>query len=118
MISRIGRELGRLISLRTKLRAFHPAGDQKILHIAKEVFAVLRKSPEGDSAILALVNVTDQACTLEVPLDELECEAPYWLDIVSRMDWAVDQGWLHLHLLPYDVVWLEPRQEASEDIDV
>ena len=46
-ISRINRELGRLITIRTKQPGFHPNGDQHVLMISPDIFAVLRISPGG-----------------------------------------------------------------------
>lgn len=107
-VSRIGRELGRLITLRAGQRAFHPNGDQKILRISPRVFSVLRTSPGGEQTIVALVNVTDSPCNLQAPLAALGRQEENWLDLVSDMEWMADRGVLNLTLLPYDVMWLEP----------
>ena len=107
-LSRIGREFGRLIGLRTKRRAFHPNGGQKVLMLSPDVFAVLRASPEGEQSILTLTNVTNRSCRLEVSLSDLGMDETHWFDLVSKMEWmAVDER-LHITLQPYDVMWLEP----------
>ncbi len=111
-ISRIGRELGRLLVIRTKKRAFHPNGKQLVLEISPNVFAVFRTSPEGDSHILSLVNVTDSICHIDVPVSRLAVEVSHWYDLVSKMEWIADDGGLHLTLQPYDVIWLEPYRPA------
>ena len=107
-ISRIGRELGRLIKIRTKKRAFHPNGGQKILMVSPDIFTVLRTSPEGDSLILCLINVTEKVCHLEIPLSEIGIDEIHWYDIVSGMEWMADDKRLFLTLQPYDILWLEP----------
>ncbi len=107
-ISRINRELGRLITIRTQKRAFHPYGGQKILSISPEIFALLRTSPEGDEKILALVNISTRVCHLEIPLSDLDSEETYWYDIVSGVEWMSDEGTLYINMHPYDIVWLEP----------
>ena len=112
-ISRIGRELGRLITIRTKKRAFHPNGDQKILMVSPDIFAVLRTSPEGDRKILTLINVTSKACSVEIPLSEVETDEIRWSDIVSGMEWMADDKMLFLTLQPYDIIWLEPFGERD-----
>ncbi|MBM3284733.1 MAG: hypothetical protein FJY81_02575 [Candidatus Aminicenantes bacterium] len=56
-----------LYRARTRRRAFHPRGPQKILHLSPEVFALVRRSPEGDEHILAVTNVTGREIRLEVP---------------------------------------------------
>ena len=105
-ISRINRELGRLIAIRTAQRAFHPNGAQHILETSPEIFAVLRTSPEGDQRILALTNVIDRACRIEILLSELGTRETDWFDLVSGMEWMAEDGTLHLTLQPYDVIWL------------
>ena len=113
-ISRINRELGRLITIRTKQRAFHPNGDQRILKISPSIFAVLRRSPEGRQLILALTNITSEVCRIDIPLDLLGTSETQWRDLVSEMEWSADGKLLHLTLLPYDVIWLEPLKKKKQ----
>jgi len=109
-ISRIGRELGRLLAIRTTKRAFHPNSDQEILMLSPSIFSVLRRSREGEP-LLALTNVTAKSCHLEVSLSQLGTDASHWYDIVSQMEWMADEGRLYLTLQPYDIIWLEPFRE-------
>jgi sucrose phosphorylase len=116
-IARMSRELGRLIALRARKRAFHPNGAQTILDLSPRVFSTLRLSPEGDAFLLALINVTEEVCRLEIPLEALEVggrriDEIHWYDVVGGMEWLVDDGRLHVTLNPYDVVWLEKFDEA------
>ncbi|MBW1766421.1 MAG: sugar phosphorylase [Deltaproteobacteria bacterium] len=106
-LSRISRELGRLITIRTRKAAFHPNGDQKVLMISPHIFTVLRTSPEGE-LILTLINVTNEVCHIEVPLSEVGTEEMRWYDIVSGMEWMADDKKLYLTLQPYDIIWMEP----------
>ncbi|MBE9581547.1 MAG: alpha-glucosidase C-terminal domain-containing protein, partial [Proteobacteria bacterium] len=110
-ISRINRELGRLITIRTKQRAFHPGGDQQVLTFSPSIFCVLRTSPKGDQHILALTNVTNKACQIEVPLSELGTKETHWYDLVSEVEWMAEDEKLYITLQPYDVIWLEPISE-------
>jgi glucosylglycerate phosphorylase len=113
-LSRISREFGRLIAIRTKKRAFHPNGDQHVLMVSSDIFAVLRMSPEGDQSILTLTNVTNKVCRLEVPLSQLGTGENRWYDLVSGVEWMAEDQKLSMTLLPYDVVWLEPfRKEKT-----
>ena len=107
-ISRINRELGRLIRIRTKQKAFHPNGEQHVLMLSPDIFAVLRVSPQGNQRILALVNVTRKACQVKIPLTELGTEETHWYDLVSGMEWMAEDQTLYMSLQPYDVIWLEP----------
>lgn len=119
-ISRISRELGRLVAIRARKRAFHPNGRQQILHLVPEVFAVLRLSPEHDQFILALINVANKVCHLEIDCTRLTLEDEcivenHWYDIVSGMEWLVDEGKLSITMMPYDVMWLEPYRGMATD---
>jgi len=107
-ISRINRELGRLIKLRTKLRAFHPNGGQRVLKLVPQVFSVLRSSPEADQHILSLINVSSRSVHLSIPLLILGIMETQWLDIVSEMEWWAENGELSITLQPYDIAWLTP----------
>ncbi len=108
-ISRISRELGRLIAIRTRQPAFHPNAGQHVLTLSPRVFAVLRVAPGGVQRLLALVNVSREVCHLEVPAGLLGTDAPLWYDLVSGMEWLVDGGALSLSLAPYEVCWLTPE---------
>jgi len=112
-LSRISREFGRLIRIRTRRRAFHPNAGQHVLRLSSSVFSVLRTSPEGDQRILTLVNVTDRACRVEVSLVELGTEEILWYDLVSGVEWMADEGTLYVSLEPYSVVWLEPFRKGT-----
>ncbi len=114
-ISRINRELGRLITIRTRQRAFHPNGAQHILDLSPSVFAVLRISPEGDQHILSLINVTPRPTDLEIPVHLLRSDETRWFDIVSGMEWEADEGVLYISILPYDIFWLTPVSEAPQE---
>ena len=112
-ISRINRELGRLITIRTKQPGFHPNGDQHVLMISPDIFAVLRISPGGGQHILTLTNVTGRVCHIEIPLSELRTDKTDWYDLVSGMEWTAEDKKLYITLQPYDVIWLEPFDEKK-----
>ncbi|MCK4378165.1 MAG: sugar phosphorylase, partial [Deltaproteobacteria bacterium] len=93
-------------------QAFHPNGKQQILQLAPEVFAVLRLSPEQDEYLLALINVSNKVCHLEIDCTRLKLEdvcivENHWYDIVSGMEWLEEDGKLSITMMPYDVMWLE-----------
>jgi sucrose phosphorylase len=107
-ISRINRELGRLLTIRTQKSAFHPDGGQTVLDLAPVIFALMRTSPDGKEKILALTNVSTKVRRLEIPLDQISCDESYWYDIVSGVEWMSNDGKLFINMNPYDIVWLEP----------
>jgi sucrose phosphorylase len=104
-VSRIAREFGRLLKIRTKHKAFHPNGEQKFLKISPQVFSVLRVSPDKDETILSLINISSKVCKIDIPIKEIgRCR---WIDLVSEVEWFGDEGYLHVKLLPYDILWLK-----------
>lgn len=113
----IAYQFGELISIRRQYSAFHPNGEQQILVLAPEVFAVLRISPQGDRHILALTNVSPQNCQLEIPLSLLAVEETQWYDLVCKRGWMAQEQTLKLTLQPYDVVWLIPFVELEQIIE-
>ncbi|MDW7759958.1 MAG: sugar phosphorylase [Acidobacteriota bacterium] len=96
--------------LRTRHRAFHPRGGQKVLHLSPGVFAVVRLSPEGDDRILALTNVTGKKILLKIPLTDVGTDAGVWLDLVSETRREARGGALEIPLEPYQVAWLKPER--------
>ncbi|MBU4143115.1 sugar phosphorylase [Patescibacteria group bacterium] len=111
--SQINRSLGRLIDIRTKKRAFHPNGDQKILMISLGVFTVLRTSPEMDQHILTMTNVTSKECRLEISLSEVESSESQWYDLINGKELSAENQMLRITLHPYDVIWLQPSSELE-----
>ena len=115
-ISQINQELGKLITLRTKQRAFHPNGDQKIFMTSPKIFTVLRTSPEEDQHILTLTNITSKICDIKLSLSEVGIEDAHWYDLVSGKEWLFENQELNITMKPYDVIWLEPYCEIEKSI--
>lgn len=109
-------QFGRILSIRTKQRAFHPNGAQKILMISPYVFAVLRISPEKDQHILTLTNVTDKRFNIKIPLSKLGPKEKYWNDLINGAEFIAEDEKLHITLEPYDVLWLETVGEIERNI--
>jgi sucrose phosphorylase len=77
------------------------------------IFTVLRTSPEGGQHILAMTNVTNNECTIEIPLSELSIEETRWCDLVNEKEWKAENSALSITLQPYDVMWLKPLSEIK-----
>jgi sucrose phosphorylase len=112
-ISRINRELGRLISIRTRQKAFHPNASQRVLMLCPQVFSLYRVAPDESQHLLALVNISNQTARLSVSLSEIGFNETHWVDIVNEVEWIADGGRLNLKLLPYDIMWLVPITERT-----
>jgi len=116
-LHRIIDHLGRLLELRVSHRAFHPRGDQRVLSLSSDVFALLRTSPEGDEHILAVTNVTDRASRVEFSCRDLGIEETQWYDMMAGRGWTERDGIVSINLEPYDVLWLAPFGELERDIE-
>lgn len=112
-MSIISEELGRLIILRTRRKAFHPNSVQKVHMISSDVFSLLRKFDE-DNILLALTNITDKSIQLDIPLSLTERQDLRWFDIVNQREWAVEKENICITMEPYDVVWLEPYRKKPD----
>ena len=97
-----------------KQRAYHPHGDQRVLMISPSVFSVFRTSPEGNQHILAMTNVTNNSCEIEIPPAELGVEETRWFDLVNKKEWQAKNKKLSITFEPYDVIWLKPVSELKE----
>jgi sucrose phosphorylase len=115
-ISLISHELGKLIKLRAKQRAFHPNGEQKVLFLSSDIFAVLRTSPERDQNILTLTNITNKVCNIGISLSKLGINEIHWQDIVSGKECISENEEIHITMQPYDIIWLVPISEIEKDI--
>jgi sucrose phosphorylase len=116
-LSHIAYQLGRLVELRVRHRAFHPNGDQKVLMFSRDVFAALRASPERDEHILTLTNVANKVSRVEASLSELGIEEAHWYDLYGKRGWMAEDRRLEVNLQPYDVVWLMPFAELERSIE-
>ncbi|MCK9230514.1 MAG: alpha-amylase family glycosyl hydrolase [Syntrophales bacterium] len=113
----INDHLGRLLEIRVRHRAFHPNGDQRILSLSPDVFALVRTSPGGGQHILAITSVTDRKSRLEIPCDQLGFADPQWYDLVAGRGLLVRDDTLVVDLQPYDVLWLTPFSEIEQRIE-
>ena len=116
-LSHIIEQLRPLLEIRVSQNAFHPNGKQKIFSQTPGVFAVLRTSPPQEEHILALTNVANRVCQIEIPLEELGVAEINWYDLIGNRGWIADENKLKLTLAPYDVAWLIPFIELERNID-
>ena len=117
-LSHIILQCSKLLEFRVRQSAFHPNGDQQILSVSPDVFAVLRVSPDARQHILALTNITNRVSHIEVPLALLNTQEMQWYDLVGTKQWRAENQKLNITLQPYDVAWLIPFTEIEESIDL
>jgi sucrose phosphorylase len=86
--------LQKLILLRKKQAAFHPNAEQEILDLGKELFAIVRRSPQQTIAFVA--NLSATKTTFELPADLTELSH----DLISNS--RINK----MELEPYQCYWL------------
>lgn len=93
---------------RVSIAAFHPNARQKILPTDGHVFAVYRRSLDGESCLLALVNITPHPQTVSISRSLLELDGKSWKDRFSSAVFAGGTDRFEVPLNAYQVLWLEP----------
>jgi sucrose phosphorylase len=111
---RINRDLGKMIHTRCHHRAFHPNGAQKVLSVSPAVFVVMRTSPEGESIVLTVTNVTRIRRQVEIPLEDVKKSQGSWHDLLSEKKINPKKDRLLITLQPYEVLWLVPESQTTQ----
>ena len=92
----------RLLDVRTRHRAFHPNGPQRVFDVGAEVFAVQRTSPDGAETIICLNNVAGKPLACRIPVTGgTTCR-----DLLSDATFPVENDVCRVRLTPYQVLWL------------
>ncbi len=86
-----------LLDVRSRERAFHPLGTQKVLAFDARVFALERVSSDGEARLLALHNVSGDSVTVTLPVSG-----------INRLNGRHLRG--DVTLAPYEVIWLSVDQ--------
>jgi sucrose phosphorylase len=116
-LNRLSIIMGRLLMTRVQHVAFHPNGEQSVLSLGDELFALLRVSPVRDEHILCITNITPRSLELKVDMCSLGLPDMTWFDLVGGRGWHATDGKLPLRLCPYDVLWLSPFHELETRIE-
>ena len=97
----------RLLRARAVEPAFHPHGSQRVLFLNEGLFALIRTSPDGDSHVLCLHNVSGEAQTAQVSPTDLGLSPGTWHDLITDQAYTVSTDRLSIPLPPYAVLWLK-----------
>jgi glycosidase len=97
----------RLLRARAGELAFHPHGSQHVPSIGRKVFALLRTSPQSDSRVLSLINVSGSPQRVHVSPDDLGLPPGTWHDLLSGEVLQVAPSGSLVSLPPYAVLWLK-----------
>lgn len=106
---RIASRFRQLAEHRVAIPALHPGARQKVLPTDGTVFALWRKSIDGESTLLSLVNVTPHQAHLDVACALLETETTRWRDRLTGSRFECGNDRLSVAIPPYGVLWLEPH---------
>jgi sucrose phosphorylase len=93
----------RLLRLRRRQPAFHPASSQQVLSCDPALFTLLRGA-ELDAPLLCSVNVSDQP--VQLCLDAANLPGKTWRDLLSGERFDADGDCLVAPLAPYQIRWL------------
>jgi sucrose phosphorylase len=96
----------RLLRARASDPAFHPYGGQQVLSLSEGIFALLRTSPDGNSHVVCLHNVSDCPELLRLFPAQLGLPPGPWQDFLTGEVYAVSREGLSVSLPPYTVAWL------------
>ena len=98
----------KMLRLRNATRAFHPYGEQIVVHAGTSVFAFVRISPDGAERVLCLHNVSSrkQKITLSVGKKGF-LEHGMLRDLLGQSRVEINQGILTLEMEPFQVMWLK-----------
>lgn len=96
-----------LLKQRTKHKAFHPNGTQKVLNLNEGVFCLLRTSPDGEEIVLALQNVTENQQTIILEPERWGSgQNGKFVDLLSG-NYHFGKMPLPFVLKPYQIAWLK-----------
>ncbi len=105
-------EYTHLLSVRCRHAAFHPGGDQAILHLDPSLFTLERTAPNGLDKVLCMVKVSANPETVRVNLAECGLAAfNNWKDLIQGQVFSAENGLLDVPLQAYQAVWLQPVSE-------
>ncbi len=111
--SRVFNALLRLLRIRSRQAAFHPAGFQRVLSAGTQVFALARTAPGGGAPLLAASNLGGVPVRLAPSLlAEAGLEPGNCRDLISRHPSGTGGGW---ELQPLQSVWLVSGGDADHN---
>ena len=86
--------------------AFNPNGPQQVIFGHQAVLALLRRSPDGESAVLCLHNVSGQPQPLRFDLRPLDLAGAAFTDLLTNARYQAQENDLAVTMAPYAVLWL------------
>jgi sucrose phosphorylase len=97
----------RLLQARSSEPAFHPYGLQRVLSLGAGLFTLVRTSPDRQSAVLCIHNLTAEECRLRFDPEMVGTRGGVWLDILSGESVLAGREGTSITLPPYGIRWLK-----------
>jgi sucrose phosphorylase len=95
-----------LLRARSSSSAFHPQGKQQVLDCGETIFTLLRLSPDRDQRVLCLHNVSDQAQSVTLNLEDISVSPlDNFTDLIKNEQISIPSNG-KLTLKPYQTLWL------------
>ncbi|MBC8170401.1 MAG: sugar phosphorylase [Anaerolineae bacterium] len=92
----------KLLSIRTHEPAFHPVGQQTILDYGQQIFALERRSPDGQNRVIALHNVQGEPVEVKISAGGR--------DLLTGQLYTPH---VTITLQPYQIFWLKVSDSGS-----
>jgi sucrose phosphorylase len=99
--SRVFWEYKRVLGIRRRQKAFHPAASQHVLDLGEGMFGIERMAPDGSQRIIALYNFTPSIQV--VTCTHLPRDMETWTELIGRAD--IDCKGDSVSLSPYASCW-------------
>jgi sucrose phosphorylase len=100
-----------MLSIRRKHAVFHPSGRQDVLFLGENLFTLRRTSPDGDSQVICLFNVSDHNVDLSINLsDQFQGSPTAVVDLINQEFHNCPESVYKAVLGPYQVSWLKPDE--------
>ncbi|MBE0411155.1 MAG: sugar phosphorylase [Anaerolineales bacterium] len=108
--SQVFSRMQQLLQIWRQQPAFNPNSPQKVMDLHKQIFSLLRMTPDSSQMILCMVNVSNQPITFDLTLAELRItdDNPF-IDLISNQVFEPFMGNLPLQLRSYQPLWLTSK---------
>ncbi len=105
--ARIAESYIRLLELRVNEPAFHPNGGQEVLDLGRGAFVVKRTSPDLESRVLSIINVSSAALSVAIPLREMGMGHKALFEMTASREIVPETDPWPLTMEPYQIIWLK-----------
>ena len=100
-----------MLHVRAASLAFHPNGQQEVVLTHPSIFALWRRSGDGETAVLCLHNVSNKSQKMSLPFS---VNADNLTDLLTDSHFKIGNGRFDLTMAPYQVLWLVPAHNGGE----